>query len=153
MRRGALPGRKPGIRVSRAILRKAASMALSNSASSTSTETLTLLPSRGSTLDRIGEPPYRGAPPTPPTSGRRREHRALDEVQEVAFAVLEPRGAHRAEVGDAVDCVVEVLEGDPSLLQVVARTNVLHDESQLVVCATGLPRRLEQQEAGATDVV
>src|SRR5437763_7995143 len=111
MRRGALPGRKPGMRVWRAILRKAASMALSNSASSTSTDTLTLLPSRGSTLDRIGGPPYRGAPPTPPTSGRRREHRALDEV--VAFAVLEPRGAHRAEVGDAVDCVVEVVEGDP----------------------------------------
>src|SRR2546421_4096633 len=67
MRRGALPGRKPGIRVSRAILRKAASMALSNSTSSTSTDTLTLLPSRDSTLDRIGGPPYRGVPPTSPT--------------------------------------------------------------------------------------
>src|SRR3954451_20187102 len=64
MRRGALPGRKPGIRVWRAILRKAASMALSNSASSTSTDTLTLLPSRGSTLDRIGGSPYRGPPLT-----------------------------------------------------------------------------------------
>src|SRR5437660_10900832 len=69
MRRGALPGRNPGMRISRAILRKAASMALSNSASSTSTETFTLLPSRGSTVDRIGGSPYRGPPPISPTAG------------------------------------------------------------------------------------
>src|SRR3954468_12924923 len=64
MRRGAFPGRNPGIRVSRAIFRKAASMALSNSASSTSTDTFTLLPSKGSTLERIGGSPYRGPPLT-----------------------------------------------------------------------------------------
>src|SRR3954452_18233740 len=38
------------MRTSRAILRKAASTAFSNSSSSTSIESLTLLPSRGSTL-------------------------------------------------------------------------------------------------------
>src|SRR5437867_9930842 len=54
MRRGALPGRKPGILTSRAIRRNAASSAFSNSSSSTSTESLTLLPSRGSTTAFIG---------------------------------------------------------------------------------------------------
>ena len=50
-RRGALPGRNPGMRTSRAILRNAASMSRSNSASSTSTDSLTSVrpsfPSRG----------------------------------------------------------------------------------------------------------
>src|SRR5436309_6547889 len=54
MRRGALPGRKPGILTSRAIRRNAASSAFSNSSSSTSTESLTLLPSRASTTVFIG---------------------------------------------------------------------------------------------------
>ena len=44
--RGALPGRKPGMRTSLAMRLKAASIAESNSDSSTSTESLTLLSSR-----------------------------------------------------------------------------------------------------------
>ena len=45
-RRGALPLRNPGSRTSRAMLRNAWSMSRSNSASSTSTYSLTLFPSR-----------------------------------------------------------------------------------------------------------
>src|SRR5688500_3934391 len=41
------------MRTSRAIVRNAASIALSNSCSSSSTESLTLFPSRGSTVDLI----------------------------------------------------------------------------------------------------
>src|SRR3954471_5008783 len=48
-RRGTFPGRNPGTRTSRAIFLNAVSSARSNSRSSTSTESLTLLPSRGST--------------------------------------------------------------------------------------------------------
>src|SRR4051812_3822907 len=60
-RRGALPGRNPGMRTSRAIFRNAASSAFSNSRSSTSTESLTLFPSRGSTLVFIRGPQCTGA--------------------------------------------------------------------------------------------
>ena len=60
IRRGALPGRKPGIRTSRAILRKAASTAFSNSCSSTSTDNFTLLPSSGSTTAFIASTESRG---------------------------------------------------------------------------------------------
>src|SRR5436305_5408790 len=49
-RRGALPGRNPGIRTSRASFRKAASMAVSNSPAGTLTRRRTLLPSSASTV-------------------------------------------------------------------------------------------------------
>ncbi len=49
--RGAFPGRNPLMLTSRAIFLKAASTARSNSSASTSTESLTLFPSRGSTVD------------------------------------------------------------------------------------------------------
>src|SRR5438552_8110410 len=48
--RGAFPGRKPGTRTSRASLRKAASIARSNSPAGTVTRSLTLLPSTDSTV-------------------------------------------------------------------------------------------------------
>src|SRR5436190_12179665 len=61
MRRGALPGRNPGTRTSRAIFLNAASSARSNSCSSTSTESFTLLPSRGSTTAFIPASEWNGA--------------------------------------------------------------------------------------------
>ncbi len=60
---GALPGRKPGRRTSLAIFLKAESTARSNSASSTSTDNLTLLPSRGSSVLFTGSRVYRRGVP------------------------------------------------------------------------------------------
>src|SRR4051812_47892187 len=68
MRRGALPGRNPGTRTSRAIFLNAVSSARSNSCSSTSTESLTLLPSRGSTTAFIPGSECNGAIVTTPDS-------------------------------------------------------------------------------------
>src|SRR5688572_3901862 len=66
-RRGALPGRNPGMRTSRASLRKARSTAFSNSSAETPTRRRTLLSSRVSTLvsirDRIVAPDLPGSSP------------------------------------------------------------------------------------------
>src|SRR5438477_10596076 len=72
MRRGALPGRNPGMRTSREIFLNAAPTASSNSCSSTRTESLTLLPSRGSTLVSIRRRVYRRSPRSHPPVGPRR---------------------------------------------------------------------------------
>ena len=63
-RRGTLPGRNPGTRASRAILRTVWSSARSTSVSSTSTDSRTLLSSSDSVVARMAETHTIGATAT-----------------------------------------------------------------------------------------
>src|SRR2546421_6137599 len=74
-RRGAFPGRKPGMRTSRASLRKAASMAGSNSLAGTLTRRRTLLSSSASTVVSMRSGSVTAAPRNPGESAGRDAHR------------------------------------------------------------------------------
>src|SRR6516165_5324311 len=84
-RRGALPGRKPGIFTSFASLRKAASIACSKSSAGIATWRRTLLPSSGST-DVVSDMGLRSLWAGPQGPGRRAE-----EVTRCGRATAAPR--------------------------------------------------------------
>src|SRR4029077_10012655 len=99
-RRGALPGRKPGMLTSRAMRRNAASIAWSNSVSSTSTETLTLLSSRDSTALFTDQGAYRRAGRALPGHMRRSRSYDLcvkrgDADRDWPERPIAPQGGHR----------------------------------------------------------
>ena len=104
MRRGALPGRNPGMRTSRAMRRNAASIALSNSVSSTSTETLTLLSSRDSTALFTDQGAYRRAESAPPGQMGRTTHACVARAARASLlgALRLARTAHGATKGSSV---------------------------------------------------
>src|SRR5690242_19604673 len=101
MRRGAFPGRNPGIFTCRASLRKAASIAFSNSWAVTATCRRTLLPSSDSTDVSMGRRSVPTRPVAPRTcsgpgetacGGRRNEKLGVMDVglTHVALPVTDP---------------------------------------------------------------